>query len=177
MADLTGKVYGIWTTAWGPMAAVGDDLGIVRVVLPHYQANELSELIPWEHKGVKRCDEAFSELSRLTRDYFNGLTVSFDEITCNIPPEDTFDGMALRTCRKIGYGQKKSYSWIASSIDRPDASRAVASAMGRNRIPLIIPCHRVLYSDGRLGGFSAPGGTDMKKRMLELESRGTSSAL
>jgi methylated-DNA-[protein]-cysteine S-methyltransferase len=77
----------------------------------------------------------------------------------------------LAACRKIPYGQTRSYGAIAKEIDAPDAARAVASALGKNPIPLVVPCHRVVYSDGRAGGFSSPGGVDLKLRMLAIEKR------
>ena len=55
-------------------------------------------------------------------------------------------------------------------IDRPDSARAVATAMSKNALPLVVPCHRVVYADGRPGGFSAAGGPELKERMLRLEA-------
>jgi O-6-methylguanine DNA methyltransferase len=68
-----------------------------------------------------------------------------------------------------------SYSQLAGMIGKPRASRAVGSTLARNPIPLIIPCHRVIHSDGSLGNFSAPGGTSTKKKLLELETKGHKS--
>ncbi len=70
--------------------------------------------------------------------------------------------------RDIGYGQTKSYSDIARIIGRPAAIRAVGAANGANPIPIIIPCHRVIGSNGSLTGFG--GGLDMKRRLLDFES-------
>ena len=80
-------------------------------------------------------------------------------------------GLVLRACREIPYGKRRSYLSIAEQIGRPDAARAVATSLGKNAMPLAIPCHRVIYSDGRCGGFSAPGGVAIKQRMLDLENR------
>ena len=83
----------------------------------------------------------------------------------------TLTGKVLAACRKIPYGQTRSYGSLAQEIDAPDAARAVAAALGKNPIPLVVPCHRVTYSDGRPGGFSAAGGVALKLRMLALEKR------
>jgi len=75
----------------------------------------------------------------------------------------------LHACRKIAFGQTMTYAGLAKQVGSPNAARAVGSALASNPIPLIIPCHRVLRTDGGLGGFSAPGGTDTKRKMLRHE--------
>ena len=72
----------------------------------------------------------------------------------------------LKTIRK---GTVKSYRQVAIGINRPKSARAVANAIGRNPYPIKIPCHRVIRSDGTIGGFSAPGGTKIKKKLLKKE--------
>ena len=70
---------------------------------------------------------------------------------------------------KIPYGKTVTYKEIAEKIGKPNASRAVANACGRNPSPLIRPCHRVICSDGSIGGYSAPGGAKMKMKLLKKE--------
>ncbi len=70
---------------------------------------------------------------------------------------------------KIPYGKTKSYKDIAKAIGSPKSSRAVANACGKNPTPIKRPCHRVICSNGDLGGYSAPGGAIEKKRLLDLE--------
>ena len=65
-----------------------------------------------------------------------------------------------------------SYSQIALAIKAEDSARAVAGALSRNPLPLVVPCHRVTYADGTPGGFSAPGGVNLKAKMLTLEFSG-----
>jgi methylated-DNA-[protein]-cysteine S-methyltransferase len=161
--------YAVWATAWGPMGGVWNEYGLARVVLPHYQPDELDQLLAWEHKGCVKDDRPFERLIQLSRDYFNARPADFSEIPCDWPKESTFAGMVLRACRKIPYGNTRSYSSLAEEINQPEAARAVATALGKNRIPLVIPCHRVTYAGGGLGGFSAAGGPDLKRRMLAME--------
>lgn len=80
-----------------------------------------------------------------------------------------FTRQVYAACRKIPIGQTVSYQQLAASVGRPKASRAVGGAMSRNRLLLIIPCHRVIAANGRLTGFSAPGGLRTKQRLLDLE--------
>jgi len=74
-----------------------------------------------------------------------------------------------RYLMKIPRGKTKTYLEVAKAIRKPNAVRAVASAIGKNPYPKKIPCHRVIRSDGKLGGYSGPGGIKTKKRLLALE--------
>jgi methylated-DNA-[protein]-cysteine S-methyltransferase len=168
--DRARMVYGVWTTAWGPMGAVASARGLCRVVLPHYQADDLRALLAFEHPGSIEAADAFAELTELSRAYCNGRPADFVDIVCDLPSEKTFTGRVLRCCRRIPYGQTQSYSSLAAAAGKDGSARAVATVMGKNRLPLVIPCHRVIYANGGLGGFSAPGGVELKRRMLALET-------
>lgn len=99
--------------------------------------------------------------------YFNGEPVSFDcPLDYDLYPP--FFKEVLTVCAKIAYGQRRTYGWLAAEVGIPKAVRAVGQAMAKNRTPLVIPCHRVLRSDGGLGGFS--GGLFWKKKLLALEA-------
>jgi len=163
------NVYAVWTTAWGPMSAAATEEGIARVQLPHYPMRDLRELMAFEHPNAVEEESAFARFVELSRAYFNAEPVTFDDLACDLPAERTFGGRVLRACRTIPYGQTVSYARLAAMSGEEGSARAAASTMGRNPIPLIIPCHRVTYSDGRLGGFSAPAGVDQKRKMLALE--------
>ena len=164
------NVYAVWTTAWGPMAAAAGPRGLARVVLPHYQLADLRDLMAFEHPKAAQDEAAFAELVQLSRAYFRGRPVSFDRLQCELPPESKLAGKILRACRKIPYGQTAGYARVAAMAGVEGSARAAATALGRNPLPLVIPCHRVTYSDGRAGGFSAPGGVEQKLRMLALEA-------
>jgi len=71
--------------------------------------------------------------------------------------------------KRIPTGETRTYKEVAKAIGAPKASRAVANACASNPHPIVIPCHRVIRSDGKLGGYSGPGGTKQKKRLLEQE--------
>jgi len=81
----------------------------------------------------------------------------------------SFAHKVLQACRKIAFGRTTTYGDLARQVGSPRAARAVGSVMAGNPIPLIIPCHRVLRTNGGLGGFSAPGGTAIKQKMLDHE--------
>ena len=92
-----------------------------------------------------------------------GVPLDFDDAI----PE--FHRRVYDVTRAIKPGTTLSYGEIASRIGEPDAARAVGQALGRNPIPIIVPCHRVLAADGKTGGFSAPGGTATKLQLLAIE--------
>jgi len=152
------------------MGAVAGAKGLVRIVLPHYQADDLADLLAWEHSGA-RCDETpFGELIERTRRYFNAEIVDFGDMVCSVPGNNSFHSQVYKACCEIPYGQTMSYSALGRSIGREDSGRTVATAMSKNRLPLVVPCHRVIYADGSMGGFSAAGGTECKQRLLAMES-------
>ncbi|GAH65608.1 unnamed protein product, partial [marine sediment metagenome] len=78
-----------------------------------------------------------------------------------------FQRKVWETTRLIPYGETRSYAWVAEQIKQPRALRAVGQALGRNPLPIIVPCHRVVASNGKPGGFT--GGIEVKKRLLHLE--------
>lgn len=165
------RVYSLWATPWGPIGAAATAKGLCTVVLPHYQLDDLEALLAWNHPKAVRDDAAFSRLAELSRGYFGASQADFREIDVDLPGERTFSGKVLRACREIRFGQTMSYSGLAREIGREDAARAVATALSKNPTPLVIPCHRVTYANGKPGGFSADGGPALKQRMLDLEQR------
>jgi O-6-methylguanine DNA methyltransferase len=82
-----------------------------------------------------------------------------------------FQKLVWNEIDKIPFGETKSYKDIAISIGKPNASRAVANACGQNPLPVIRPCHRVICSNGNIGGYSAPGGAQEKIRLLKVETK------
>ncbi len=111
----------------------------------------------------------FPHLQKQLRDYFDGRSVEFD-VPVDFSPLSPFQRKVLSACAEIGYGRTMTYGQLARRIGSPHAARAVGGALARNPIPLVIPCHRVIAGDGSLGGFSAPQGVTLKRRLLDLES-------
>ena len=119
-----------------------------------------------------RDDTAFPEAVRELGEYFDGTRRTFD---LDLAPSGTaFQREVLDALLTIPYGETRSYADIARQVRRPRAVRAVGAANGRNPLPIVIPCHRVIGSDGSLTGFG--GGLDTKRFLLELETRGTAGA-
>ena len=139
--------------------------GIARVFLPSRRKADV------EH-GLKRCERIDPNDPRLfgapamLKAYFSGQE-TLNELPLDLLGTSSFVRLVLDVTRTIGYGEQQCYSWVASQIGTPGLSRAVGTALGRNPVPVLVPCHRVLTKDGSLGGFS--GGRALKAAMLQLE--------
>lgn len=111
------------------------------------------------------ADPVLTETARQLQEYFNGERQDFD---LPLAPGGTdFQRSVWQALRDIPYGEVRSYRDIARAIGRASAVRAVGAANGRNPVPIVVPCHRVIGSDGSLTGFA--GGLDAKKRLLQCE--------
>ncbi len=102
------------------------------------------------------------------RDYLRGRQPTFDH-ALEIDDLTDFSHSVLDIVAAIPYGALRSYKWVAARAGSPRATRPVGQILSRNPLPIVIPCHRVVNSDGTLGGYSG-GGTDMKRRLIEIEN-------
>ena len=103
------------------------------------------------------------------RDFAAGRHVDFASVQLNCEPFTSFQRKVIRQCRKIPFGETRSYGELAALAGRPGAARAVGTVMAKNRYPIVVPCHRVVAAHQRLGGFSAPNGVELKQRLLANE--------
>lgn len=154
-------------TPIGPLLLAGDDDGLAVVGFPSGKMRREPE------PGWVEDAAPFAEVMRQLDEYFAGGRQSFD-LALN-PSGTEFQKQVLDALRAIPYGETVSYKDIAERIGRPNAVRAVGAANGRNPIPIIIPCHRVIGSGGKLTGFG--GGLETKAALLRLEAEGTASLL
>ncbi|MDK2888323.1 MAG: methylated-DNA-[protein]-cysteine S-methyltransferase [Thermoanaerobacter sp.] len=118
-------------------------------------------------RGGSAAEEWLSVLEERLNRYFRGQRVSFTDIPVDFSLYRPFTARVLEIVRRIGYGQLWSYRQVAEAAGYPGAARAAGGAVRANRVPLVIPCHRVICSDGSPGGFG--GGLPLKQWLLELE--------
>jgi methylated-DNA-[protein]-cysteine S-methyltransferase len=143
-------------TAVGLLRVTADDVGIVAIE----RVNRSVEVV-----GGTKANRHAEQAVRQLREYFAGKRRRFD---VPLHLEGTaFQERAWAVMRKIPYGATISYAQQAKQIGKPRATRAVGTANGANPIPVIVPCHRVVASDGSLGGYAL--GLTMKRRLLALE--------
>ncbi len=166
--------YTVFNTDMGWMAIVGSGRGLVSISLPNNSAEEAYYSIGEDIKYATSSPYRFKDLIKRLKAYFSGYKVLFPD-DLDLSAVTQFQREVWQAGRLIPYGETRSYSWLAEKVGKPGAARAVGQALGKNRLPIIIPCHRVISSNGSLGGFS--GGLDMKKRLLHLEAVTTSPQL
>ncbi|HMK49225.1 MAG TPA: methylated-DNA--[protein]-cysteine S-methyltransferase [Thermodesulfovibrionales bacterium] len=107
-----------------------------------------------------------SPLHKELKEFFKHGKDLFEQ-TIALAKGTDFDYQVWMALKEIPFGETRTYKWLAEKIGRPNASRAVGQSLGRNPIPIVLPCHRIIESDGSIGGFSS--GTDVKRRLLEIE--------
>ena len=149
-------------TPIGAILIAGDTDAIRRIAFPK-NGRPIRPEPEWERSARGPVGEAIRQL----RDYFAGRRTGFD---LPLAPQGTpFQRAVWRQLQDIPYGGTISYGELARRVGNSKASRAVGAANGANPIPIVIPCHRVIASDGKLGGFG--GGLPVKQALLELEKR------
>lgn len=156
--------YALIETPLGWLTLVGENGALVGISLPKPTKSAAEAGLP--DAAVEDVDR-FGELPELLRLYFEGQTVSFAGIPVRLDGAGEFEMRVLQETMKIPHGSLTSYKELAALAGSPRAARAVGNAMRRNPIPIVVPCHRVLHSDGRIGGYA--GGLDMKRKLLALE--------
>lgn len=163
--------YTIWRMSWGWMGALGDEKGLAYLTLP----KETKELAYQELK--KHATEEFVENPSFFAAwcheldcYFKAEPFDFDRIPLQWDRVTSYRRKVLAKTREIPYGETRTYKWLAEQVGKPKGARSVGQVMANNPWPIIVPCHRVIGSDGKLTGFG--GGLAMKQKLLALESKG-----
>ncbi len=118
------------------------------------------------HEPEVKKDDLPHRIAQQIDAYFRGKRHSFD-MDISFGKAGKFYQSVWAALRDAPYGETRTYKWLAAKVGTPGASRAVGQALGRNPLPIIVPCHRIIASDGSLGGFTP--GVDIKKKLLQLE--------
>lgn len=151
----------------GGLVLLGDGEAVTALCLPTHRHR------PQIPDGAVEDAAPFAEVAAQLGDYFGGGRRTFD---LPMSPRGTeFQRAVWRALADIPYGRTTSYGALAAAIGRPTAVRAVGLANGRNPLPILIPCHRVIGADGALTGYG--GGMDAKRLLLDLEARATQPSL
>jgi len=122
--------------------------------------------------NTQELTDAQQDLLQDIVDYAAGIRIDFADVATDLSHGTPFQQRIWEACQRIPYGEVVTYGELAKLAGRPQAARAVGTAMSRNRIPLIIPCHRVIAASNKIGGFTSPQGIRHKKRLLDLEAGG-----
>jgi methylated-DNA-[protein]-cysteine S-methyltransferase len=153
--------YTYATSPIGQLLLAGSADALQVIGFPHGDKARRADI------GWERYDEPFKKTARQLNEYFAGDRQEFE---LDLAPDGTtFQVEVLEALRGIPYGETCTYRDIAVAVGRPKAVRAVGNANGRNPLPIVIPCHRVIGSDGSLTGFG--GGIEVKHYLLDLEQQ------
>jgi len=159
--------YITFSTEAGWLGILSSPRGLLCITLPQRSQQDARQMLGdgvdyavWSPRSFENLVERFST-------YFSGCRAGFpDEL--DLSGATAFQCKVWEATRLIPYGETRSYGWVAEQIKKPQAVRAVGQALGKNPLSIIIPCHRVITSDGKLGGFT--GGLRMKRLLLGLET-------
>lgn len=160
----------VFETELGMFGLGWTEAGIARSHLPGLSGEAVEARLLRDGAEVSEPPVEIQSVMAMVRDYARGGVVDFSAVPLDLEGLPEFHRRAYELLVRIGYGETTTYGALARQLGDVGLSRAVGQAMGANRIPLIVPCHRVLASDGKPGGFSAPGGAESKLRMLALEA-------
>ena len=174
--------YTIFPTRWGHFgfACRGESVCATSLPTPTRAAAQKALLanLPADSADALFERGLCPDLQRRIIAYFEGENVDFGtDPAVDLAQYTSFNQAIMARCRQIRFGQTQTYAELARQAGRPAAARAVGGTMARNPVPLIVPCHRVVRTDGGLGGFSALGGTSTKRRMLAHEQAAIGAAL
>jgi len=163
--------FTVFKTKWGYFGLAASDNALLRTCLPLPNPDDVKSLLLNGLPAAKDNKNLFKDLQSQIIAYFEGSPVNFNKIHLSLDHYSSFSRKVLSVCQDVTYGKTTTYAQLAKKADSPLAARAIGGAMAKNPMPLIIPCHRVLRTDGQLGGFSAPGGLATKQKLLNHEKQ------
>lgn len=131
-----------------------------------FRGKVLTEIALKKPGGLLRKGNAPPVIKKELKEYFENGREEFTQ-KIGFTRGTELDKKVWVTLKEIPYGETRTYKWLAEKIGKPSACRAVGQALSRNPIPILLPCHRVIESDGSIGGYSS--GIDIKRRLLEIE--------
>lgn len=157
----------VFATSQGWVAVTVSERGVVATTLPHATPEEALAQARAKHPEARSLpEEAVAEVAAQVCQYLDGQRRDF-QVSLDLSGYTPFQRQVWEATRRIPYGETRSYAWLARQIGKPRAARAVGQALGANPVPMLVPCHRVLASDGSLGGYT--GGLALKRRLLLME--------
>ncbi len=159
--------YTVFSTRWGHVGLVARGERLIASYLPD-RAVEINRHIHRRWPDALEDRGALPDFRQQLFEYLDGRRTRF-EVDIDLSDLPSFHRAVLTACRGIPFGQTASYAELAREVGRPRAARAVGQAMASNPLPLVIPCHRIIASDGTIGGFSSSRGVTQKERLLQHE--------
>jgi methylated-DNA-[protein]-cysteine S-methyltransferase len=151
------------------MAVGWRDQRLHRIVFGHTSRRSAVAALGYDATCGERLTAPMRDLVRRLAAMAEGKPTDFSDVQLDVRGLTPFARTVLHACRRIPRGEVLTYGQLAARVGNPRGARAVGNVMARNRVPLVVPCHRVVGAHGRLGGYSAPDGLGMKQRLLHVE--------
>jgi methylated-DNA-[protein]-cysteine S-methyltransferase len=164
--DLVDLGFDVIDSPVGPLFVAASSRGLAAISYDVEPDEQLERLVRIAGPAVLRSPKSVDLARRELDEYFGGRRRTFD-LSLDLRALPPFTVSVLRELARVPYGETTTYGALASRVGRPRAARAVGTVMNRNRIPIVLPCHRVVGASGDLVGYA--GGLDRKIRLLELE--------
>ena len=164
--DLLDVAYDVLDSPLGPLFVAATPRGLCRIAFDAEPEREEELLARAYGVAVLRAPSALDEARRELDDYFEGRRRRF-ELALDLRLLGDFRQAVLERLAEVPYGEVTTYGALAASAGRPRAARAVGTFMNRNPVPIVLPCHRVVGSTGKLVGYG--GGLERKRQLLALE--------
>ncbi|MEZ5842230.1 MAG: methylated-DNA--[protein]-cysteine S-methyltransferase [Hyphomicrobiaceae bacterium] len=163
--------YHLFDTAFGTCAIAWSEVGLTRVLLPEASPAATEVRLQWGDAlpATTPLPPFAKEAEDALQRYFVGAAALLDMLRLDERGVTAFNASIYRALREVPRGTTVTYGDLAKRVGQPRAARAVGVAMARNPWPVIVPCHRVLASGSKVGGFSAPGGVATKEKLLSHE--------
>ena len=161
--------YVIFKTRWGWFGLAGTEKQLWKSILPLPSRKNVKERILRYFPDAAENKNLHKKVQQKVITYFQGEKIDFDDLPLCLDNFSYFNRLVLSGCRKVRFGRTMTYSQLAERIDCPAAARAVGNALAKNPIPLVIPCHRIIRSNGSAGEFSASGGSELKQKLIKHE--------
>jgi methylated-DNA-[protein]-cysteine S-methyltransferase len=167
-----GTAWTTFPTSFGICGVAWTHEGIIAFCLPEASEKQMRtrlKNITCNSESLEALPSWIKQLIRKVKAHMAGDSQNFSDMPLNLNGTSEFQRSVYLAAQKIPSGNVITYADLAKAIGKPKAARAIGNALAKNPIPLIIPCHRIIASSGKLGGFSAPGGFKTKSALLHCE--------
>ncbi|MEI8702412.1 methylated-DNA--[protein]-cysteine S-methyltransferase [Mesorhizobium sp. ISC15] len=163
--------HAVFETVIGFMGIAWSEAGLTRLCLPQRNRDAVERRL-LHHAGSAASSaqpQWVAELIASIKAYAAGEDVDFSGVPVDLTGVDDFRLAIYDAARKLAFGETTTYGELAKRAGHAGLARETGGALGANPVPLVIPCHRILAAGGKIGGFSAPGGSTTKEKMLAME--------
>ena len=165
---MSKTVYSTFDTNFGWCCIVGKEGRLLEIVPFLHSEDSAYSYVVSKYTDITLCSDCLEEPKEAIKRYLAGERMDF-EFSLNLSGYTEFQRGVWETTMSISYGEIRTYSWVSKKLGIPKSSRAVGTALAKNPLPIVVPCHRVVRGNGSMGGYSAEGGIEIKAKLLKME--------